>query len=96
MSFCLQMRRQMCGKRVDILCDKIERTVDPSRPVHILSVFSLLKDVNSTHIIASDGSAFSGVKAGETHHFNHFDLVLCLSLQILFGYLRSVRLFLII
>ena len=54
----------------------IQRSVEPSFSVHVLSIFSLAVGVDCTHIIVINLFILRRIKAGESHNLHHIYFIL--------------------
>lgn len=71
--------------------DEIQRSVESTFPVHVLPVFSLLRNINrkcfNRSILLLALWRLEGSKA---HQFHHLDFLFCLSLHVLSWYLMDL------
>lgn len=66
-----------------LLSDRIERLVEAAFTIHILSILSFLLYIDSVCVAgAIDVFAFCRVESGESHHFEHLDLLGRLALEL--------------
>ena len=61
----------------------IERSVEASLPVHVLTVSSLHRHVDLPVIVTRDLLVLARVEASEAHDLHHLNLFVCLPLKVL-------------
>lgn len=71
------------------LCNEVQRPIEASLSIHILSIFSLQNNVNLSNIISIHFFAFGGVETAKTHRPHHFNFLGALASQIGFRHMNS-------